>query len=1057
MLLQMFFPSPRNSMEAHLSLLKEAGATKFISPSDAPSIVASILKENPMTHLITPELAELLDEAPVPHIPFTKSFEEYRMKPWLLLHTSGSTGTPKIVPIRHGVPTTMDAFWLFGNEVATRCGNMRLLAPFPPFHVAGVIYSIATVIYCDSTIVLPPAAPMTAELINSMHVYGEIEYSAIPPSIIVELSKNESYLSNLRKLRGLTYAGGPLSKATGDILINDVSLNTSLGATEFFGLPIIQKDPQYWQYFKFNVEWSGLEFRKTDEGLYELVIVRKPELDLMQAIFVTFPDLQEYHTKDLFSKHPTEPDLWKYESRLDDVIVFSNGEKLNPVTMEGIITSSPDVTGCLVVGQGKFQAALLVEAKRTPLFEVEEEQLKSSIWPYVERANQGCVRHGRIVRDLIFFTRPDKPLPRAGKGTVQRQRGNAIYKEEIDTLFNEYNAHIKNSRVRLDLTSSAAANASILSFIRTELRIEELGKDDDFVQNGMDSLQLMYLVRAINAVLGDGTIEPKQVYEHPSVQRLVTFLLSEESLYRNDYESDEEDLETWTEMQQVFQLATWNLPRRSSRKRRIRHPGPMRRWPGHYEDSTQLLIPNAPKSSYELQKVKSLNSQAQTPVSQTTTLALPLKSTVSWDLPEKGDPTSIDEDFLISMRPPDGGLTAWLQVLAAFLINVNNWGLVNSFGIYQAYYEATLFKNYSTSSIAWIGTVQGALLLIVGALSGPLFDKGYFKLILVISALGLVFTQMMLSLSTRYYQIMLTQGVLTGVCSGLLYIPSVALMPLYFKDRRGLALGLATAGGSVGGVIYPVAFRRLLNELDFAWATRIMGFIALATLVIAALIIRPLDQMKKPTRQLLDISAFRELPMVTFIITGFLIFCAFLVPYFLTTVYATTALHTSQDTAFYLVAVINAAQFFGRTIPAFLSDFIGGEALLFSAQLGSGILAFAWIAVHNLGGFIVFLVLYGFASGMLATLPAVVLPYVCPSLAVLGTRMGMVYAAAGVGVLISGPVATTAANASHSFLGAQLWMGPCFILGAAFFSVTAVAAWRQRQWSNRPRKTRRYQ
>ncbi|KAI9687031.1 MAG: putative secondary metabolism biosynthetic enzyme [Bathelium mastoideum] len=1020
-------------------------------------MIESLLKEHPMTHFKIPELAELIDETPVDHIPFNKLFEEYRMKPWLLLHTSGSTGIPKIVPIRHGVPTTLDAFWLFGNELADRCGNMRLLAPFPSFHIAGIIYSIATTIYCDSTIVLPPVAPLTAELIDAIHVHGQIEYSAIPPSLIVELAKDKSFLPNLRNLRGLTYAGGPLSKATGDILINDVSLNTSLGATEFFGLPIIQKDPQFWQYFKFNVDWSGLEFREIEHGLYELVIVRKPELDLMQAVFVTFPDIQEYHTKDLFSKHPTEPDLWKYESRLDDVIVFNNGEKLNPVTMEGIISSSPDVTGCLVVGQGKFQAALLIEAKRSPIFEVEEQELKSRIWSYVERANQGCVKHGRIVRELLFFTDADKPLPRAGKGTVQRQRGNAIYKDEIDELFEEYNAHHKNARPRLDLSSQQAAVSSILDFIHVELGIGHLSSGDDFFQYGMDSLQLISLVRAINIALTDSKVEPKQVYEHPSVEDLVHFLLSEEPLRQDGYDSEEEDVETWVQMQKVFQLATWNLPKDAPKRGRRKRLRAMRKWPSHHEESTETLVRSTPKPSTDSSMAASSKDQQWPPDSQKIASASYADRATAWGVPEKDDTTMIDEDFLISIRPPDGGTTAWLQVLAAFLINVNNWGLVNSFGIYQAYYEANLLKSYSASSIAWIGTIQGALLLIVGALSGPLFDKGYFKLSFIISGLGLVFAQMMLSLSTRYYQIMLAQGVLTGLCCGLLYIPSVALMPLYFKDRRGLALGLATGGGSIGGIVYPIVFRRLLVMLDFAWAVRIMGFIVLATLLLAALIIHPLDHIKKPTRQLFDLSALRELPMLAFIITGFFIFCAFLVPYFLTTVYAISVLHTSQDTAFYLVAVINAAQFLGRTIPAFASDFIGGEALLFSAQILGGILSFSWIAVNSLGGFITFLVFYGFASGMMATLPAVVLPYICPSLAVLGTRLGMVYAAAGVGTLISGPVATAAANATHNFLGAQLWMGPCFVVGAACFTVTGVAAWKQRQWADRPKVRRELQ
>lgn len=71
---------------------------------------------------------------------------------------------------------------------------------------------------------------------------------------------------------------------------------------------------------------------------------RKPHWELVQPSFITFPHLDVYCTKDVFSKHPTKPNLYRYDSRLDDIIVFSNGEKLNPTAMEGKITTTPDAT-----------------------------------------------------------------------------------------------------------------------------------------------------------------------------------------------------------------------------------------------------------------------------------------------------------------------------------------------------------------------------------------------------------------------------------------------------------------------------------------------------------------------------------------------------------------------------------------------------------------------------------------------------------------------------------------------------------------------------------------
>ena len=305
----------------------------------------------------------------------------------------------------------------------------------------------------------------------------------------------------------------------------------------------------------------------------------------------------------------------------------------------------------------------------------------------------------------------------------------------------------------------------------------------------------------------------------------------------------------------------------------------------------------------------------------------------------------------------------------------------------------------------------------------------------------------MLSLSTKYYQILLTQGLLSGLACGLLYIPSVALIPLYFRHRRGLALGCALAGAPLGGIIYPIVFRALLNNpsAGFGWATRAIALISLLTLGSAALLLHPMKQLQRSGRDFFEWAALREVPFTAFVCAAFLIYCAWLVPYFLTPAFA-LSLGASADTSFYLLAVVNAGQLVGRLGPAFLSDYVGGEWMLLAAQVGSGILGLSWIAINSIGGFVEFQIFYGVVSGMTATLPAVVIPYVCPSLAVLGTRMGMVYASAGMGILVGCPVALAAIDPERGdFLGAQLWMGLCALVGASVYTIVAYAAAKQRK------------
>jgi hypothetical protein len=163
----------------------------------------------------------------------------------------------------------------------------------------------------------------------------------------------------------------------------------------------------------------------------------------------------------------------------------------------------------------------------------------------------------------------------------------------------------------------------------------------------------------------------------------------------------------------------------------------------------------------------------------------------------------------------------------------------------------------------------------------------------------------------------------------------------------------------------------------------------------SAMLIRPLGS--RSMRQLIDFTAYTDAPYVFFTVAGFLLFSGILLPFILITTYASTSLLVPADSVSYLLSILNAAQFFGRKLPPLVCDWVGPEILLFGAVIAAGILAFPWIALKSLAGIITWAIVYGFLSGMAVTLPAVVLPYITPSMSVLGTRLGMVYA---VGVLV---------------------------------------------------------
>lgn len=206
------------------------------------------------------------------------------------------------------------------------------------------------------------------------------------------------------------------------------------GATETLSHPIeLKEDPKDWEYIPFS-SFTGCVFRPVTDILYEMVVVRKPELGLFQGVFATFPELDEYGTNDLYEPHPTKEGLWRFRMRKDDIICFNNAEKLNPVTMEATITGHPKVQSAVIGGHGQFQACLLLEPKQYPSTAEEIISFIDEVWPAVIEANKDCPAHGRVMRDFIMLTDPARPLPRAGKDTVQRSIVLQLYEHEFQSI-----------------------------------------------------------------------------------------------------------------------------------------------------------------------------------------------------------------------------------------------------------------------------------------------------------------------------------------------------------------------------------------------------------------------------------------------------------------------------------------------------------------------------------------------------------------------------------------------------------------------------------------------
>lgn len=128
----------------------------------------------------------------------------------------------------------------------------------------------------------------------------------------------------------------------------------------------------------------------------------------------------------------------------------------------------------LVVGQNCFEAALLIEPSQpSKLSTTARAELIENFWPVVEEANQKASAYARVSKSHILFTSPEKPMSRAGKGTVLRRFTVEDYSAKIDAIYTDAETtNNSDSSLKIDLLNMKQPVHQIVAFT---MCLEDLG------------------------------------------------------------------------------------------------------------------------------------------------------------------------------------------------------------------------------------------------------------------------------------------------------------------------------------------------------------------------------------------------------------------------------------------------------------------------------------------------------------------------------------------------------------------------------------------------------
>lgn len=137
----------------------------------------------------------------------------------------------------------------------------------------------------------------------------------------------------------------------------------------------------------------------------------------------------------------------------------------------------------------------------------------------VEQANRDAPAHARIYQSKIFVISKEKAFVRAAKGSIIRLQTVAAFKDEIEALY-------ADEGYASDTTQDTASDTGLLTTIRNVFsRVlasfhEGTTDDTDIFSLGVDSLDVLALINALNKAVRGANVTASTIYTNPTITKL---------------------------------------------------------------------------------------------------------------------------------------------------------------------------------------------------------------------------------------------------------------------------------------------------------------------------------------------------------------------------------------------------------------------------------------------------------------------------------------------------------------------------------------------------------
>ena len=402
------------------------------------------------------------------------------------------------------------------------------------------------------------------------------------------------------------------------------------------------------------------------------------------------------------------------------------------------------------------------------------------------------------------------------------------------------------------------------------------------------------------------------------------------------------------------------------------------------------------------------------------------------------------------MTSKSGIFYGWVIVAVGGIILLLEWGFQYSYGVF--FTELCEEFNWTRTMVSGAYSLFMFWHSVIYLLAGRLNDKFGPRSTLAISIIALSVGYALMSLINAPWQLYIFYGIIIGTGGGFGYLPVTSTVSRWFVKRRGMALGITTAGIGIGTLALAPFAQFLISEFDWRASYLIIaGILFVIGLPISRLMrLQPSEKGLLPDgmegvveeehnnspsavdftlKQAIRTKAF----LLLFAMNVFLTFALQMVMVHLKA-YATDVDITPMVAATAL-GLVGGASILGRIAIGIASDKIGRKRSFFIASFLMAVMMLWLLQARQPWQFYLFSVIFGFGYGSWIPLfPAIIADWFGTKFH--GTIFGVIMVAPGIGGAIGPLLAGHISDVTGSYdIAIMIGAAVLFITAACSFAI----------------------